>query len=85
MLCFSMQLLALLPSSLGATVKVDWTISWVSVSPDGFARRAIGVNGEWPIPAIEATLGDVLELTVHNHLDAPTALHSHGKSDGPYA
>ncbi|KAJ3317442.1 ferroxidase fet3 [Boothiomyces sp. JEL0866] len=63
-----------------ARVVYDWKITYVdNVNPDGlYARRAIGVNGQWPIPGINVTMGDTLVINVQNGLDVPTALHSHG-------
>jgi iron transport multicopper oxidase len=63
-----------------AVVSLHWNISYVeNVNPDGlFPRRAIGVNGKWPIPRVEASLGDLLVIHVENQLLVPTALHTHG-------
>ncbi|KAJ2734444.1 ferroxidase fet3 [Coemansia sp. BCRC 34962] len=41
-------------------------------------RRAIGVNGELPIPPVFATKGDTLILNVANSLDETTSVHAHG-------
>ena len=50
-----LPLLALLPSSLAATVSYDWSIGWVNANPDGLATRpVIAINGHWPLPEIEA-------------------------------
>lgn len=38
----------------------------------------IGINGEWPLPQIDATVGDRVIVNVHNNLDSPTSLHFHG-------
>ncbi|EGF81564.1 hypothetical protein BATDEDRAFT_19293 [Batrachochytrium dendrobatidis JAM81] len=69
-----------LPTVSAATVSLNWTISWIdNVNPDGlFPRRAIGVNGKWPIDEIHATIGDTLVIHATNHLDMPTSLHAHG-------
>ncbi|KAI8323256.1 hypothetical protein GQ54DRAFT_296830 [Martensiomyces pterosporus] len=65
--------------SHGARVVYDWDVTYVTVNRDGYnTRRAIGVNNELPIPPIEATIGDTLVLNVHNSLDVPTSVHSHG-------
>ena len=63
-----------------ADIILNWSIGWVSnVNPDGkFQRRAIGVNGEWPLPQVNALIGDTIILNVHNGLDVPTAVHTHG-------
>ncbi|KZL71998.1 multicopper oxidase, partial [Colletotrichum tofieldiae] len=73
--------LALLVTAvLAKTIELDWNIGWVLANPDGaFDKPTIGVNGQWPLPLIEADKGDSLLLTVHNHLgNASTSLHFHG-------
>ncbi|KAG0268711.1 hypothetical protein DFQ27_005951 [Actinomortierella ambigua] len=62
-----------------AVVTYNWNITYVNVNPDGlFERRAIGVNGQFPVPAINVTLNDTLVINVINQLDTPTSLHTHG-------
>ncbi|KAK0522063.1 ferroxidase fet3, partial [Tilletia horrida] len=65
-----------------ANVDYDWTISWINdVNPDGLQpRRAIGVNGQWPLPVININSTDVFTITATNALGdgSGTALHSHG-------
>ncbi|KAI9202143.1 Cupredoxin [Polychytrium aggregatum] len=63
-----------------ANVTVNWDITYVyNVNPDGLAARwVIGVNGSWPIPAINVTEGDLLILSVKNSLNVSTSLHTHG-------
>ena len=79
----------LLPASLwalfgsivyGATVTYDFDITWVSANPDGsFERPVMGINGQWPIPPIVASVGDNLVVNVNNKLgNATTSLHFHG-------
>jgi iron transport multicopper oxidase len=71
----------LLPTVVfSAIVTLDWNVTYVNnVNPDGqFFRRAIGVNGVWPPPAINVTIGDTLVINVENQLDVPTSLHTHG-------
>jgi iron transport multicopper oxidase len=75
-----------------ATVTYDFNITWVTANPDGLADRpVIGINGQWPIPRIEATIGDQVVVHVHNQLgNESTTLHFHGlfmngttQMDGP--
>ncbi|KAJ2371927.1 ferroxidase fet3, partial [Coemansia sp. RSA 2603] len=62
----------------GAVIEQYWNIELVDFSIEGlFTRKAVGVNGKWPIPGVEATLGDTLVIHVTNKLDEPTSLHSH--------
>ncbi|KAI8914389.1 Cupredoxin [Gorgonomyces haynaldii] len=63
------------------TIQLDWNIGWVkNVDPTGglFKRDAIGVNGQWPIPPVIATLGDRLVIRATNHLNESTSIHFHG-------
>lgn len=73
-------LATLLPCVHAATIRHDFTVGWVTANPDGaFDRPTIGVNGQWPLPLISATVGDRLILNVHNDLgNASTSIHFHG-------
>jgi FtsP/CotA-like multicopper oxidase with cupredoxin domain len=44
----------------------------------GVTTRAWGFNGQVPGPALEARVGDVLEVHLTNHLAEPTLIHWHG-------
>ncbi|KAI1110157.1 Cupredoxin [Nemania sp. NC0429] len=63
-----------------ATVTYDFTVGWVRANPDGaFERPTIGINGQWPIPRIEANVGDNVVVHVTNQLgNQTTSLHFHG-------
>lgn len=64
---------------LARTVYYNWTISWVNAAPDGFSRRVIGINGEFPNPQIDVDLGDTVIVDVYNGLgDQSTSIHWHG-------
>jgi FtsP/CotA-like multicopper oxidase with cupredoxin domain len=52
--------------------ETDW-----EYAPGRFVR-AWGYNGQVPGPVIEASVGDVLELRLTNHLPEPTTIHWHG-------
>lgn len=75
---------ALFAASLGlasaATVNYDFNITWVTANPDGaFPRPVIGINNQWPIPHIEANVGDRIIINVNNQLgNQSTSLHFHG-------
>ncbi|KAL0937780.1 iron transport multicopper oxidase fet3 [Colletotrichum truncatum] len=73
-------LLLLTTPVLAKTINLDWNITWVNSNPDGkFIKPTIGVNGQWPLPLIEATKGDRLVLNVNNQLgNQSTSLHFHG-------
>ncbi|KAL2758029.1 hypothetical protein ACRALDRAFT_1061285 [Sodiomyces alcalophilus JCM 7366] len=62
-----------------ATVTYDWQVDWISAAPDGFTRPVIGINGEWPCPPIEASVGDNVVVKLTNNLgNQSTSLHFHG-------
>ena len=71
-------LLSLTTFATAATVTYDFNITWVSASPDAaFERQVIGINGQWPIPPIEVTVGDRVIVNVHNQLGGePSTLHT---------
>ncbi|CAI6299461.1 unnamed protein product [Periconia digitata] len=65
--------------SLAKTVTYDFNIGWVSAAPDGVSRPVIGINGQWPIPTIEADEGDTIVVKATNNLgNQTTSLHFHG-------
>lgn len=85
-------LLLLLVVAEAATVTYDFNITWVRANPDGlFERPTIGINGQWPLPIMTATVGDQVIVNVDNQLgNQTTTLHFHGlfmngttQMDGP--
>ncbi|PVH95647.1 Ferroxidase [Periconia macrospinosa] len=89
---FPLVLLATLATfSLAKTVRYDFDIGWVTAAPDGFARPVQAVNGQWPLPIIEANVNDTIIVKIHNSLgNESTSLHFHaqyqfgtGTADGP--
>lgn len=62
------------------TVFYRFNVTWARANPDGaFSRPAVGVNGQWPPPKIEANFGDEIAITVLNLLgNQSTSLHFHG-------
>ena len=79
MLLSAILLLACSQVALAKTVYYDWSIDWVTASPDGFSRPVIGINGQWPCPQIDVDLNDRLVVTIHNNLgNESTGLHWHG-------
>ncbi|KAJ8487814.1 hypothetical protein ONZ45_g14188 [Pleurotus djamor] len=74
-------LLALLPAALAATKKLEFHIKNNVVSPDGFERSAITVNGIFPGTPVLLQKGD--KINTHNELTDPgmrrsTSIHWHG-------
>ncbi|KAJ5647213.1 Multicopper oxidasetype 2 [Penicillium lividum] len=78
---FNFLLLASWAAKLVAAkdVYLDWNVTWVNASPDGFERPVIGINGHWPCPQIDVNLGDRLIVDVYNGLgNESTGIHWHG-------
>jgi iron transport multicopper oxidase len=72
-------LIALLSCVDAAIVEHNFTISWLTASPDGFERSVIGINGQWPPPTLYANEGDQIIIHVNNDLkNQSTSLHFHG-------
>ena len=78
--------------TLAATVTYNWDLTWVLANPDGrLVRPVIGINNQWPLPTLRATVGDNVIVNVQNQLGNETAsIHFHGLyqqgtviSDGP--
>jgi iron transport multicopper oxidase len=76
---FVFLLFSMVSVALAGTVIYDWSIDWVTAAPDGFSRQVIGINGQWPCPPIEATVGDTVTVNLFNNLGSEsTGLHFHG-------
>lgn len=61
-------------------VTYNWELTWVNRNPDGrLDRPVIGINGEWPLPAIKASVGERIVVNLKNSLVNETAgMHFHG-------
>jgi iron transport multicopper oxidase len=47
----------------------DLSVSWLRRNPDGLAERSvIGVNGQWPIPVLNFTVGENVIVNLHNQV-----------------
>lgn len=75
-----MLLLVQLRGQEAAIVTYDFNITWVRANPDGLLERpTIGINNQWPLPIIYATVGDTVIIDVENQLgNQSTTLHFHG-------
>ena len=65
----------------GSIREYNFTITRGFISPDGFNKSALLVNGLFPGPAIEASYGDTFKVTVNNRITGPeegTTIHWHG-------
>ncbi|GMF72910.1 unnamed protein product [Aspergillus oryzae] len=62
------------------TLNYEWNITWVLANPDGLQERpVIGINGQWPLPVLNLTLGDRVIAKVYNALgNESTSIHWHG-------
>ncbi|KIW89908.1 uncharacterized protein Z519_09337 [Cladophialophora bantiana CBS 173.52] len=72
---------AFLLSLVSAATRVyNFTAGWVITNPDGlFNRPTIGINGQWPLPRIEADVGDRVIVHLKNDLgNQSTSIHFHG-------
>lgn len=67
-------------TALAKDVSYNFTVGWVTANPDGMAdRQVIGINGQWPLPTIEANEGDHVTVTLYNDLKSYNAsIHFHG-------
>ncbi|KAJ3190893.1 ferroxidase fet3 [Irineochytrium annulatum] len=58
---------------------VYWDVTYVTVNPDGLhERRAVGVNGRWPVDPVVVDSEDPVMVVVRNSVDEPISLHFHG-------
>ncbi|KAJ3568355.1 hypothetical protein NP233_g5768 [Leucocoprinus birnbaumii] len=76
-------LLAALPSAFAATRTFNFDVVNAKVSPDGFVREGVLINGQYPAPLITASKGDRLTINTHNKLTNPlmrrsVSIHWHG-------
>jgi iron transport multicopper oxidase len=62
------------------TTHLEFNVTWVNRNPDGrHSRPVMGINEQWPIPALHVTKGERLIVTVRNQLgNETTSLHWHG-------
>src|SRR5258705_13045263 len=64
-------LVALLLSSHLAVAKVvtyNWNLGWITANPDGIVRPVVGINGQFPLPTINVTLGNQIVINAVNSL-----------------
>ena len=60
------------------SVRFEIDLTWGPLSPDGFTRNGILINGQFPGPQLNVKQYDDVEFIVHNHLPNATAIHFHG-------
>ncbi|CAK7243253.1 MAG: hypothetical protein STHCBS139747_004768 [Sporothrix thermara] len=74
----SLSLLGLVPDAGCRVRSFDLTLTWEDHAPDGFTRKMILVNGQYPGPLLELDEGDVVRVIVHNAMPFNTTVHFHG-------
>lgn len=63
----------------GNTVSYNWTITNMTLSPDGVPRQVFAVNGQTPGPTLYANWGDMISVTINNQMEQNgTSIHWHG-------
>ncbi|KAL2611240.1 hypothetical protein R1flu_022932 [Riccia fluitans] len=63
----------------GAVKHYDWTIDYDFWSPDCVEKLIISINGQYPGPTIDATVGDTIIVKIHNKLPTESVvIHWHG-------
>ena len=57
-----------------------WNLGWIYQNPDGLHRRpVIAINGQWPPPTLNVTIGELVTINLVNKLgNESTSLHFHG-------
>ena len=80
MLQRSSLLAALIHSICVSSAVYNWDVTWVNRNPDGLHERpVIGINYQWPVPAIRANVGEQVTVHLTNKLgNETTGLHFHG-------
>jgi FtsP/CotA-like multicopper oxidase with cupredoxin domain len=69
--------------SAGGRLDVTLVAAPATVADGGSTRPAFTYNGGTPGPTLRVRPGDVLTVTLVNHLDEPTSLHTHGLHVSP--
>ena len=60
------------------TYSAQFRVGWFDASPDTQKRAILSVNNQFPPPTIIVQRGDVINITVINDSQEPTAIHWHG-------
>ncbi|KAJ9069437.1 hypothetical protein DSO57_1018516 [Entomophthora muscae] len=56
----------------------DWVVDERRAAPDNHEASVIAINGMFPGPTINVTMGDSVEVNIRNRLGRPFTLHWHG-------
>lgn len=75
----TLLMLILLATPLQARlVTYEFHITKKCINVTGKSSEALAIGGQIPGPTIEATVGDILQVTFHNDLNEETSIHWHG-------
>jgi FtsP/CotA-like multicopper oxidase with cupredoxin domain len=77
-LLWGVMLVCVISPSHAKVVKYAFDINTITVNYTGKSVEAIAIHNQIPAPTIEATVGDILEVTFHNKMDEDTSIHWHG-------
>lgn len=75
---FTCILMLMVNTAYAKTVKYQFDINKKSINVTGEEITALAVGDQIPGPTIEATVGDILEVTFNNKMDVQTSIHWHG-------
>jgi len=53
LILFLIYCLGFMPQVFSSIVELNWDVTWVSASPDGFTRPVVGINNQFPCPSID--------------------------------
>ena len=59
-------------------VSYNFDVNYKEVNITDEPAMAMSINNQIPAPTIEATVGDVLNITFNNKMDVETSVHWHG-------
>ena len=78
-LLFTVLIVVQVTNSINAaTIKYQFDIEEKTVNFTGKSVTALAINNQIPGPTIEATVGDILEVTFVNKMGTATSIHWHG-------
>ena len=72
---FTCIFMLIVNTAYAKTVKYQFDINSKSINITGEEVTALAVGDQIPGPTIEATVGDVLEVSFNNKMDVQTSIH----------
>lgn len=61
--------------ALGSVITYNWNLGWINAASDGFNRPVVAINGQFPLPTINVTLGDQIVINAVNNWEIPLRLY----------